>query len=1190
MVQPNTIFSGTTGPSGDRPGPDRIATRAAMYLVLIVVFPVAVIVYLTWVGLNQWARMPYKVPLLAGLAFFLGGLIFGGFSADSVAFFLSGYVGWASSAGFPFDNLASYLPQILLGQLWPGLLIGTVLAGVGSAWKWARRPRYQEKFITPGPVLNARLRKTEKQIAEGSHSPTNGITLGVALDTRDARFAGGEPGARYGDRVVIEDKELAGHAFVVGGSGSGKALALDTPIPTPNGFVNMGDLKPGDLVFGRDGKPITVTGAYDVMTEHQCYEVVFSDGSSITADADHLWTVETIASRKAERRRVDDSSRAQGGSQAEIAAVRAALNAAVPGDLITAAEMAALLNRSARAALSFAYLTLTSLIASRTVRVGVVQSYAGQLVHKPRTANGYEATDALRALLARLERFPKDQRNIRTAVPETVTTREMVGSFRAGHGKFEYSIPLVDGPVEFLGSQALPLEPYLLGLHLGDGGTDEASFTTADRELLDAWTAGGFTYRKIDDQYRYYIYGLRPVLRKMGVLGHKHIPDEYLFSSVEVRRALLAGLLDTDGAHERGARVSHTTKLKELADQVSILAASLGYMPTQTQRMVKLPDGRLGGPYYTTGFSSQDPVFRLHRKEARHAAVRTRNNGLRHARRFVVDIRPVASVPVRCIAVDSPDHLFLAGHRFIATHNTQTMLTGLRDVIRLGRGVVFIDCKGGPDVPEQIEIWARRYGREFLHWTIQDPAKPYQGPAEKPAFYDPISRGDASRRKDLLIGAMRWDVEYYKSVISNYLQTLFMVKDLVPPLEGTDTFTDVSDLLSPAALSHRARYISAGDHPELAATLNRLNEIEDGERSGIRNMYARLHTITSSTAGAWLRSDPEGLRDIDLRRVADEGQVVVFSLDTSNYEETAGLIAGLIVQDLKTLSSELRHDPATAPLHVYVDEFSAVDTTNLLGLLSKARDAKMPCTLATQALADLARREPTFTDQVLGIVSTFIIHRANAEADARIYAGLSGVVRKTIARRNVEESTGAFGVMGASSSTGIGFLEERDEYAVHVGAFQELKTGTAIFIVKSPKARYVNPVRVIVEGGQLGPYAGDPAVEIKQSTYIRVPVAPKHTYPHPTAVALGQQQAPENTPSVGETLERSVDLSSAGAGPLRPARPDMNPLTMPISPGGTGGPRVPGRPAGAPMPSVRPSPIRPSGRDDFRPDEWSGIP
>jgi len=71
----------------------------------------------------------------------------------------------------------------------------------------------------------------------------------------------------------------------------GKALALDTPLPTPGGWTTMGEVAVGDLVLGADGRPTLVTRATGVMTGRPCFEVGFSDGSAIVADAEHLWLV-----------------------------------------------------------------------------------------------------------------------------------------------------------------------------------------------------------------------------------------------------------------------------------------------------------------------------------------------------------------------------------------------------------------------------------------------------------------------------------------------------------------------------------------------------------------------------------------------------------------------------------------------------------------------------------------------------------------------------------------------------------------------------------------------------------------------------------------------------------------------------------------------------------------------------------
>ena len=71
--------------------------------------------------------------------------------------------------------------------------------------------------------------------------------------------------------------------------GMGKALKLDTPLPTPTGWTTMGDVAVGDLLIGADGRPTRVVAATEVMIGRPCFEIEFSDGSVIVADAEHQW-------------------------------------------------------------------------------------------------------------------------------------------------------------------------------------------------------------------------------------------------------------------------------------------------------------------------------------------------------------------------------------------------------------------------------------------------------------------------------------------------------------------------------------------------------------------------------------------------------------------------------------------------------------------------------------------------------------------------------------------------------------------------------------------------------------------------------------------------------------------------------------------------------------------------------------
>jgi len=88
----------------------------------------------------------------------------------------------------------------------------------------------------------------------------------------------------------------------------GKALALDTPVPTPTGWTTMGDVRVGDEVYDDLGRPCRVTYTSPVFTGRRCYRLCFDDGSSVVADAEHRWLAydhRAWAARRAEDERLE---------------------------------------------------------------------------------------------------------------------------------------------------------------------------------------------------------------------------------------------------------------------------------------------------------------------------------------------------------------------------------------------------------------------------------------------------------------------------------------------------------------------------------------------------------------------------------------------------------------------------------------------------------------------------------------------------------------------------------------------------------------------------------------------------------------------------------------------------------------------------------------------------------------------
>lgn len=90
--------------------------------------------------------------------------------------------------------------------------------------------------------------------------------------------------------------------FYGGAAGGGKLLALDTPIPTPEGWVTMGEIEAGQIVFDETGAPCVVVAAHAIDPSPECYRLTFSDGTTIDAGGDHRWRTQTLTERSRQMR------------------------------------------------------------------------------------------------------------------------------------------------------------------------------------------------------------------------------------------------------------------------------------------------------------------------------------------------------------------------------------------------------------------------------------------------------------------------------------------------------------------------------------------------------------------------------------------------------------------------------------------------------------------------------------------------------------------------------------------------------------------------------------------------------------------------------------------------------------------------------------------------------------------------
>ncbi|GAA3669745.1 hypothetical protein GCM10022224_037400 [Nonomuraea antimicrobica] len=232
------------------------------------------------------------------------------------------------------------------------------------------------------------------------------------------------------------------------------------------------------------------------------------------------------------------------------------------------------------------------------------------------------------------------------------TTEELAASLRrttpGGGPRHAVSVAAPFQLVE----RALPLSPHVLGTWLGaaHGAPETGAGEPACPACADP--SSGPRRRQTCDHGT-----VRDLLGELGVLHDRHIPALYLRASEKQRRDLLDGLLGADAHLDAEGWLQLAVPGRRLADDVLELVLSLGHQATMR---AKQADGRTPG-CYLIDYAASEQSLQLPGKAGARPSARLR---------YIVDVRPVPSRPVRCVEVDNADHLYLAGRSCVPTHNS----------------------------------------------------------------------------------------------------------------------------------------------------------------------------------------------------------------------------------------------------------------------------------------------------------------------------------------------------------------------------------------------------------------------------------------------------------------------------------------------------------------------------------------
>lgn len=260
----------------------------------------------------------------------------------------------------------------------------------------------------------------------------------------------------------------------------------------------------------------------------------------------------------------------------------------------------------------------------------------------------------------------------------TVTTEELAKTVRGSKNRKRHRIPVVGMD---LPDRDLELDPWFLGYWLGDGFAKDSGFVCAIHQRAElevlmkevmsdfqtlvwfdqvtdngSWSVGRI---KNNDRTRDRE-SFRAKLRRIGVLNNKHIPKVYLFAGTEQRRELLRGLIDSDGGVTSSGEAYFVNDNHSLVHQFVELARGLGFNPSI----------RSAGSALRAQFPAGDDfaVAKIAAKRDRQRPFTPRSTS---RYRYVESVVRVESVPVKCIGIDTEDHLFQVTEGRVLTHNTK---------------------------------------------------------------------------------------------------------------------------------------------------------------------------------------------------------------------------------------------------------------------------------------------------------------------------------------------------------------------------------------------------------------------------------------------------------------------------------------------------------------------------------------
>lgn len=233
--------------------------------------------------------------------------------------------------------------------------------------------------------------------------------------------------------------------------------------------------------------------------------------------------------------------------------------------------------------------------------------------------------------------------------------------------KIDVAKPIDNASVE------LPIDPYVLGMWLGDGRNRGGEITSGDTGCFEEIKIRGREIgedleKRTDACESRTVYGLTSELKQLNLINNKHIPEIYFRGSIEQRLDLLRGLMDSDGSvNPIRKQCIFMNRNRRLSEDTTFLLRTLGQRPylCVTRQMYKGREIECYPVFFrpTGGIKP----FNLDKKNKK--IDKSWGDGASSVRR-ITSIEKIGKKKTQCISVDSPDSTYLCTKYLIPTHNT----------------------------------------------------------------------------------------------------------------------------------------------------------------------------------------------------------------------------------------------------------------------------------------------------------------------------------------------------------------------------------------------------------------------------------------------------------------------------------------------------------------------------------------